>query len=176
MTMLKPGDLIDCHFQAVVEQVMSNPHGEPSVMVRLNNDRPGLWLHTIPGLIVDRVVQGGVSDPDSRRPSPTVADGNAITDTLIPHNAQNRSGGHLAALVLAEADVRRLKQNLAIHYTQLRHAYRNGYDRAVAESRPVTSLDMSCICPSLVTDCPVHGVGGSSPGVGVRALGGDPVA
>jgi hypothetical protein len=58
MTDLKPGDTIECHFTATVEHTMTNPlNHEQYVMVRFNNDQPGLWLHSIPGLIVDRVVQ-----------------------------------------------------------------------------------------------------------------------
>jgi hypothetical protein len=57
MTDLKPGDVIECHFTATVEHIQTNPRGgEPYVMVRFNTELPGLWLHSIPGLIVDRVV------------------------------------------------------------------------------------------------------------------------
>jgi hypothetical protein len=56
MTNLNPGDTIECHFTATIEHTQTNPRGEPYVMVRFNSDLPGLWLHSIPGLIVDRVV------------------------------------------------------------------------------------------------------------------------
>ena len=57
MTDLNPGDVIECHFRATIEHTMSNPRGgEPYVMVRFHSGLPGMWLHTIPGLIVDRVV------------------------------------------------------------------------------------------------------------------------
>jgi hypothetical protein len=52
MTNLKPGDEIEGRFRATVV------HTEPSgVMVRFDYQTPGLWLGTIPGLIVEKVTE-----------------------------------------------------------------------------------------------------------------------
>jgi hypothetical protein len=43
----------------------------------------------------------------------------------------------------ALADVRRLKSNLTEHYMQLRHAYRNGYDRAWQDGKWSAGFDLT---------------------------------
>jgi hypothetical protein len=56
MNDLKPGDVIEGKFRATVVHIMTNEFGgEPSVMVRFDYQTPGLWLGTIPGLMVEKV-------------------------------------------------------------------------------------------------------------------------